>query len=415
MLFRSPIDPTKHFVIVGDSAQSINSQMGGWTITWQARENKNSDYKNVQNIYSALASNILSQGGTVEFSRDGSYKKKPDAVIAVYGEEPYAEGDGDRKDLQFLSKDSTYLKIMESFNTQEFPIISIFLSGRPLEINKQLNLSNSFVAAWLPGTAVEGIGDVIFTKNDKVNYDFKGKLSYSWPRYADQNLNFKDANYKPLFQYGYGLTYSSNENILAVEETSIVDEVDEITLFVGSAYSPGVEFVQEGNNVEQIQSDIYTSKLQNISLYKFDYKKQDDAKNLKFFKSDNYNAWGILADSTLNVDYMENPNYEIELKVNRYGKLPIYFGATCAGNGYELCRGTIDVTKLFKNSKLTEWSKIKIPLSCLTSAGLDSSNIDIRMLLLTNGNWDIDIHSIYLTDNKSIPPVDCSNLSVGIR
>ena len=70
---------------------------------------------------------------------------------------------------------------------------------------------------------------------------------------------------------------------------------------------------------------------------------------------------------------------------------------------------------LFKNSKLTEWSKIKIPLSCLTSAGLDSSNIDIRMLLLTNGNWDIDIHSIYLTDNKNIPPVDCSNLSVGIR
>ena len=409
-----PIDPTKHFVIVGDSAQSINSQMGGWTITWQARENKNSDYKNVQNIYSALASNIVNQGGTVEFSRDGSYKKKPDAVIAVYGEEPYAEGDGDRKDLQFLSKDSTYLKIMESFNTQEFPIISIFLSGRPLEINRQLNLSNSFVAAWLPGTAVEGIGDVIFTKNDKVNYDFKGKLSYSWPRYADQNLNFKDANYKPLFQYGYGLTYSSNENILAVEETSIVDEVDEITLFVGSAYSPGVEFVQEGNSVEQIQSDIYTSKLQNISLYKFDYKKQDDAKNLKFFKSDNYNAWGILADSTLDVDYMENPNYEIELKVNRYGKLPIYFGATCAGNGYELCRGTIDVTQLFKNSKLTEWSKIKIPLSCLTSAGLDSSNIDIRMLLLTNGNWDIDMHSIYLTDNKNIPPVDCSNLSEGI-
>ena len=111
---------------------------------------------------------------------------------------------------------------------------------------------------------------------------------------------------------------------------------------------------------------------------------------------------------------MENPNYEIELKVNRYGKLPIYFGATCAGNGYELCRGTIDVTQLFKNSKLTEWSKIKIPLSCLASAGLDSSNIDIRMLLLTNGNWDIDMHSIYLTDNKNIPPVDCSNLSEGI-
>ena len=168
-------------MIVGDAAQSINSQMGGWTITWQARENKNSDYKNVQSIYNALASNIVSQGGTVEFTMDGAYQKKPDAVIVVYGEEPYAEGDGDRKDLQFSSKDSTYLAIMESYKKQEFPIVSIFLSGRPLEINRQLNLSNSFVAAWLPGTAVEGIGDVIFTKNDQVNFDFKGKLSYSWP------------------------------------------------------------------------------------------------------------------------------------------------------------------------------------------------------------------------------------------
>ena len=410
-----PLDPTKHYVIVGDAAQSINSQMGGWTITWQARENKNSDYKNVQSIYNALASNIVSQGGTVEFSMDGTYQKKPDAVIVVYGEEPYAEGDGDRKDLQFSSKDSTYLAIMESYKKQEFPIVSIFLSGRPLEINRQLNLSNSFVAAWLPGTAVEGIGDVIFTKNGQVNYDFKGKLSYSWPKYANQNLNFKDANYKPLFRYGYGLNYSSTENLVNVEETLIIKEVDEIALFVGSAYSPGIEFVQEGTNVEQIQSDIYTSKLQNISLYKFDYKKQDDAKNLKFFKSDNYNAWGILANSTLNIDYMQNPNYEIELKINRFGKLPIYFGATCAGNGYEICRGTIDITELFKNSKLTEWSKIKIPLSCLASVGLDKSNIDIRMLFLTNGNWDIDIHSIYIKDSKLNAPTDCSDLLEGVN
>ena len=264
-----PLDPNIHYVIIGEAAQSINSQMGGWTITWQARENKNSDYKNVQNIYTVLASYIISQGGSVEFSKDGSYKKTPDTVIAVYGEEPYAEGDGDRKDLQYLGKDSKYLSLMDKFSKQELPIVSIFLSGRPLEVNKQLNLSNAFVAAWLPGTAVEGIGDVIFTKKGQINYDFKGKLSYSWPKYADQNPNFKDANYSPLFPYGYGLNYSSIKNIVNIEEVNIEKEVNEIILFIGSAYSPGIEFVQEGSDVEQIQSDIYTSKLQNISLYKF--------------------------------------------------------------------------------------------------------------------------------------------------
>jgi len=409
-----PLNPNKHYLVVGNAALSINSQMGGWTITWQARDNKNSDYKNVQNIYSALAANILEEGGSIEFSKDGSFEKKPDSVIFVYGEEPYAEGDGDRKDLEFVSKDRNYLELMEELKAADFPIVSIFLSGRPMEINKQLNLSDSFIAAWLPGTAVEGISDVIFTKNGKVHYDFTGKLPYSWPKTAIQNLNFKDAKYDPLFPYGYGLNYSSNKTIINIEEVKIEKELNEIILFVGSAYAPGFEFVQEGSNVEQVQADIYTSKLKNISLYKFDYKKQDDAKNLKFFKSDNYNAWGILADSYLDINEMNRPSYEIELKVNRIGNTPIYFGATCAGNGYEICRGMIDITKLLNNQQLSEWSKVQIPISCLQSAGLDTSSIDIRAILLSNDNWDIDMHSIKIlaNDSKNLP--DCSNLLSGI-
>ncbi len=409
-----PLNPSKHYLVVGDAALSINSQMGGWTITWQARDNKNSDYKNVQNIYSALAGHINDQGGSIEFSKDGSYKKKPDSVIFIFGEEPYAEGDGDRKDLEFISKDANYFRLMQQFNAANFPIISIFLSGRPMEINRELNLSDSFIAAWLPGSAVEGISDVIFTNNGSIDYDFTGKLPYSWPKTAVQNVNFKDARYDPLFPYGYGLNYSSTKELVDVEEIKIEKELNEIILFVGSAYPPGFEFVQEGSSVEQVQSDIFTSKSQNISMFKFDYKKQDDAKNLKFFKSNDYNAWGILADSFLDIQDMKAPSYEIELKINRIGSSPIYFGATCAGNGYEICRGMIDVTEVFKNKKLAQWASVKIPVSCLQSAGLDSSNMDIRAILLSNDNWDIDLHSIKIlaTNSNNLP--NCSNLSSGV-
>ena len=111
---------------------------------------------------------------------------------------------------------------------------------------------------------------------------------------------------------------------------------------------------------------------------------------------------------------MNRPSYEIELKVNRVGNTPIYFGATCAGNGYEICRGMIDVTGLLNNKQLSEWSKVQIPISCLQSAGLDASSIDIRAILLSNDNWDIDMHSIKIlaNDSKSLP--DCSNLLSGI-
>ena len=64
-------------------------------------------------------------------------------------------------------------------------MVAILLSGRPLWQNRELNLANAYVAAWLPGTEGGGISDVLFRKKDgAVNYDFTGKLSYSWPRDA---------------------------------------------------------------------------------------------------------------------------------------------------------------------------------------------------------------------------------------
>ena len=132
-------------------------------------------------------------------------------MIGVFGEEPYAEMLGDLKDVSFAPTDPKFLSLLESIDAQGIQILSIFLSGRPLVVNKYINASDAFIAAWLPGTAVEGIADVIFKKNNKINYDFSGKLSYSWPKSSDQAvLNYSDAEYDPLFPFGFGLTYESN-------------------------------------------------------------------------------------------------------------------------------------------------------------------------------------------------------------
>jgi beta-glucosidase len=92
---------------------------------------------------------------------------------------------------------------------QEIPVVSVFLSVRPLWVNPELNASTAFVAAWLPGTEGAGVADVVFRNNDgEVNYDLTGKLSFSWPKDAMQTpLNRGDADYDPLFPYGFGLTY----------------------------------------------------------------------------------------------------------------------------------------------------------------------------------------------------------------
>ena len=83
------------------------------------------------------------------------------------------------------------------------PVITILVSGRPLIVNQELEGSQGFVAAWLPGSEGQGVADVIFG-----DYDFHGKLSFSWPKDANPKLNVGDSNYEPLFPYGFGLKTS---------------------------------------------------------------------------------------------------------------------------------------------------------------------------------------------------------------
>ena len=214
-----PMNPGKNFLIIGEQSKYIENQMGGWTITWQGKSWEgtnisNNDFPNTKSIYESLSSHIKNMGGRVEYSNDGSYKSKPDFAIMVYGETPYAEGFGDIKDLDFSKTNKQNLKIMSKFLNEDIQVLSLFITGRPLIVDQEIGLSDAFVSIWLPGTAVEGINDVIFSNIDSsINFDFSGKLPYSWPNANSKNpLNLKDKDNQPRFEYGYGLSYESNEN-----------------------------------------------------------------------------------------------------------------------------------------------------------------------------------------------------------
>lgn len=211
-----PMNPTKKFLIIGDQSKYIENQMGGWTITWQGKtwegtEISNNDFPNTLSIFDSLSNHIINSGGQVEFSNDGSYDQKPDFIIMIYGETPYAEGEGDINSLDFSSSNFNIIKDMRNHSNKEIPIISLFITGRPLIVDEELDLSDAFVTIWHPGTAVEGINDVIFSNiNNSINYDFTGKLPYSWPSNLSINpLNIGEKDYNPLFEYGYGLSYQN--------------------------------------------------------------------------------------------------------------------------------------------------------------------------------------------------------------
>ena len=389
-----PLNPSQHIGIIGDAANKISSQTGGWTITWQGRENSNEDFVNVNSIYQALEQFIISSGGSVEFSGNGKFSKTPDVVIGVFGEEPYAEMLGDLKDVSFTPTDPKFLPILESVNAQNIPTVSIFLSGRPLVVNRQINASDAFIAAWLPGTAVEGIGDIIFTKDNEINYDFTGKLSYSWPKSKDQAvLNYTDSIYDPLFPFGYGLSYESDIQLEKIQTNKTLSKLELVNVFLGAASIPGKEFIVTDSGPEFVMDDDFKSANGKIKITRFDYQRQDDAKNIIFTGNESLQAFGISTESPVNLSGMISPFYEIIMRVNTLTSPALYFSVGCGNN----CRGSIQLP----TDSMTEWSTINIPVSCLEKDGLNKNKIQVRGLFLSEKGVNFDLNSIVIKDGKA--------------
>jgi beta-glucosidase len=246
-----PLDKKARILVAGKNANSRGNQCGGFTIEWQGVNNNKSILGGT-----SIWEGIRAVAPNAVLSIDGSGKdadpNKHDIGIAIIGELPYAEmfGDihiaglsigkkmqevsskkseeitetGDKNSVSLHKETSAAMPLLDegSYGTNLYlhelhpediatirnitskviPVVVIMVCGRPLVVNQELEASKAFVAAWLPGSEGQGVADVIFG-----DYDFKGRLSFSWPRYNDENWNIGDKGYNPLFPYGYGLTY----------------------------------------------------------------------------------------------------------------------------------------------------------------------------------------------------------------
>ena len=192
-----PLDKNSgKITLVGEHADNIGYQSGGWTIHWQGGSG---DITPGTTILDAFKSVVI-DSSRIHYSKDGNDLSNSDVVVVVVGEKPYSEGVGDRDALYLSDEDR---KLLNKIGNTNLPHVVILISGRPMIINEALAKSDAFVLAWLPGTEGEGITDVIFG-----DYNFTGKLSMTWPKSMKQiPINYGDSNYDPLFKLGFGLSY----------------------------------------------------------------------------------------------------------------------------------------------------------------------------------------------------------------
>ncbi|MBW8751503.1 MAG: glycoside hydrolase family 3 protein [Propionibacteriales bacterium] len=206
-----PLSSHRPVYVAGSNADNIGNQAGGWTLTWQGGST------NVIPGHTIL-DGIRQTARDVTFSADASAPVPRGAAgVVVVGETPYAEGFGDvggpqwaydpgdngvprpAKTMQLSDADKA---AVAKVCAQAASCTVLVVSGRPVVIDPSLlSQIDSLVASWLPGSEGEGVADVLFGKAD-----FTGRLSVTWPRSVDQEpINVGDANYDPLYPYGWGL------------------------------------------------------------------------------------------------------------------------------------------------------------------------------------------------------------------
>ena len=214
-----PLRVNQRILVAGDGADNIPKQCGGWTLTWQGTGNTNAQFPNAQSIYAGIREAVTAAGGSTRLSVTGAYTDRPDVAIVVFGENPYAEFEGDVPSVEYSPADKRDLELLRRLEAAGIPVVAVFLSGRPLWVNPHINAADAFVAAWLPGSEGGGIADVLFRKADgSINHPFVGELSFSWPATPTQTAVNRGDGSTPLFAYGYGLTYDDPGEVPSLSE-----------------------------------------------------------------------------------------------------------------------------------------------------------------------------------------------------
>ncbi len=401
-----PLNPTQKILVAGDAAHNIGKQSGGWTITWQGTGNQNSDFPGGTSIYDGIKQEVEKAGGAIELSENGEYLVKPDVAVVVFGEEPYAEGNGDIDNLEYQRLNKTDLALLKKLIAQNIPVVSIFITGRPLWVNAEINASDAFVVAWLPGSEGVGVADVIVgsakSKSEKaqVNLDFKGRLSFSWPSSPQQfDLNVHDKNYSPLFPYGYGLTYNSIDIVPSLNEVKEVEtsQMSDLVLMKGTIKAPFKLSIGSGEKSQEMTTSVIENE--HVHVRTIDKVIQEDARKITFKGQSMARVSIGHAFPTDLSGYYEN-NAVMTMAINVSKPIAQQTIKVAIGCNSECSQG-LDLTAYVDSKKLNQWQTISIPLTCFKTSGSNTNKVFEPLVFSSKSAASLSFADVVLSVNEN--------------
>jgi len=398
-----PLSPKQHVLISGDGAHNIGKQSGGWSITWQGTGNSNEDFPGATSIYSGIEAKLKAAGGSSELSVDGHFTKKPDVAIVVFGEEPYAEGNGDLDNLEYQRGHKKDLALLKKLKSQGIKVVSVFITGRPLWVNPELNASDAFLVAWLPGTEGGGVADLIFSKsNGDIQFNFTGKLSFTWPASPRQTaINRYDEESVGLLPYGYGMSYgtsSSEENILSNNLSEIIQSsnktLPDLALFDRAVKTPWTLWMGGQNSRQEVTSSQQQSDT--LAFRTIDKIVQEDAFELIFTGPAQVSISSAFP-SDLRSYREADASLVMNFKVDNSASKRVYIGMDCEDS----CEAKLDVGKQIQAAPLGKWQSMSIDLQCFQNAGANLGKIFTPFELMSEGEFAVNIADIRIEPNSA--------------
>jgi beta-glucosidase len=382
-----PMRASAHVLIAGTAADDIGRQCGGWTLSWQGTGNRNSDFPHAESIYAGLAAAIEAGGGSVELQADGRYARTPDVAVIVYGERPYAEFAGDRHTLAYQPDDPRDLDLLRRLKAAHVPVVSVFLSGRPLWVNPQINASDAFVAAWLPGSEGAGLADVLVgDASGAPRHDFSGTLSFTWPSSAASAA-------RPLFPLGYGLRYTDHAVLARLPEHAgpgvVASDSDDFLL--AARTSGRWSFVLDGA----------------VRMRAVDAGAVQEGGRQFLWSGDKAASIAIAGPSLdLRSAAEQGGSLLIEYRLDAPPAAPLVLTMGC-GVRCEQAAG-LDVSEVLQRAPSGVWQSLKVRLSSFAAAGVDLSAVQEPLVLRGGGALGLTLKSVRLSNDATgaitLPP-----------
>ena len=192
-----PLKSGQKIFVTGPAANDSGVQCGGWTVTWQGKQDSNNE-RYVKGSTSIL-DGLQEVAKEYDFEIITNEKEAADADLTILcvGEKPYAEWEGDSRDLSLtgslgLVKNEESIQFAKSLKK---PTITLIVAGRNVMINDYLKDWDAIVMCYLPGSEGDGVANVLVG-----NAPFVGKLPMPWyPSVDDIGTN----NF--LYPMGYGM------------------------------------------------------------------------------------------------------------------------------------------------------------------------------------------------------------------